>query len=62
MKKLVYTLRVVVASDVDAPDEIANDIESINENSQGYAIEKVEIMTTKECNEYSDLVANQKVN
>jgi len=61
MKQLVYTLKVVIANDIDVPSEITDDLNNIDGVVDAYVIEKVEVMLGDECKEYIKKIRDQKI-
>ncbi len=56
MKRIVYTLTVVIGSPVNDPQEVADSLDSIYENADASQIDNIEIMEDDSFQDYLDTI------
>ncbi len=56
MKRIVYTLTVVIGSPVNDPQEVADSLDSIYENVDASQIDNIEIMEDDSFQDYLDTI------
>ena len=56
MKRIVYTLTVVIGSPVNDPQEVADSLDSIYENTDASQIDNIEIMEDDSFQDYLDTI------
>ena len=56
MKRIVYTLTVIIGSPVNDPQEVADSLDSIYENVDASQIDNIEIMEDDSFQDYLDTI------